>query len=146
MIAGILPRRRRQPGVAPVPPSLYHDCRRAAQLAPLPWSATRKTCGFPNHYTMIVALLRNSLRSLARRPGKPAVFLIIIPWFTRIFYSLTEKCKVFCTKGAIPRRLYLLSYGKGCGYLREAGPAIVLPTGDGRCAAREAMKQESCRP
>ncbi len=31
-----------------------------------------------NHYTMIVGTLRNSLRSLARRPGKPLVFLIIL--------------------------------------------------------------------
>jgi hypothetical protein len=32
-------------------------------------------------HTMIVAVLRNSLRSLARRPGKPSVFLIILPPF-----------------------------------------------------------------
>ncbi len=31
------------------------------------------------HYTMIVGTLRNSLRSLARRPGKALLFLIIIP-------------------------------------------------------------------
>jgi hypothetical protein len=32
---------------------------------------------------MIVGVLRNSLRSLARRPGKTLFFLIIIPSFER---------------------------------------------------------------
>ena len=37
---------------------------------------------------MIVGVLRISLRSLARRPGKPAVFLIIIPSFS---FAVTAK-------------------------------------------------------
>ena len=41
--------------------------------------ANRASRRLPNHYTMIVGVLRNSLRSLARRPGKTLFFLIIIP-------------------------------------------------------------------
>ncbi len=40
--------------------------------------ANRASRRLPNHYPMIVVALCNSLRSLARRPGKTSFFLIII--------------------------------------------------------------------
>ena len=42
---------------------------------------------------MIVGVLRNSLRSLARRPGKPAVFLIIIAYVLKHFHPKMAKNK-----------------------------------------------------